>query len=187
MLRRILSAIAFTAVACSDSTAPSGNYGTVSFTFTGAGGGTFEVSGIAPTPGSQPGTTTNVAAAIQDTATSETVVLASRSIGTGLMDVVFVGINRLTVGSASVSGACDPESTSACTGLFFGKGFNGNGDTAAFFCSLSAGTVAITEVTATRVKGTFSGTGECLDPSTNSTPFAVTNGTFSVAVVSGVS
>jgi hypothetical protein len=62
--------------------------------------------------------------------------------------------------------------------------FNGNGDTGDFFCALTSGTIVLTEVSSSRAKGTFSGSGSCVAGGGGaSSAFSVSNGTFDVALV----
>jgi hypothetical protein len=183
MLRRTMAFVALALLGCGDSTGPSGLNGTVTFTFTGAGGGTFTVTGSAP-QGSEPPLNANMTAASQDVEGNQTVVIAFKSTGGENGDVLIIGINRTTVGSDPIAEDCDPEAT-ACSGLVFFPNFNG--ESLLWACALLDGTVAITEVTSSRVKGTFSGTGECYDEGTDDLePFTITNGTFNVAMTADV-
>ena len=169
------------ALACSDSSAPE-NQGSMTFTYSGAGGGAFSASGNAPTLGSLP-TATSWAVGFIDA--GETHAAGSRPRSDGRVDLAILRIDRTTAGSASIDPACNIDGDTACTGMEFLLNFNGNGDTGDFFCALTSGTIVVTEISVSRAKGTFSGTGECL-PGTGgaSSAFTVSNGTFDVALVS---
>jgi len=184
MFRRALTIAAFAAVACSDGTGPTGLNGIVSFTFTGGGGGSWSVSAAAPGPGSA-GTSSNMTAGVQDAESGMTVVMAFKALGGDTGDMLIIGINRLTVGSSPVASDCDPEGDVPCSGLIFAMSFNGNGDLAGQWCTLTTGSLVISEITTTRIVGTFSGTGECYDEANDDlSVFTITNGTFNVALVS---
>jgi hypothetical protein len=161
---------------------PSGGAsGTVTFAYTGGGGGTFNVSGVMPTLQAQAGAS-NWAAGHRDTPNTQTEVFGARTRGGGRYDAAFVGINRLTVGSSQVQADCDPE-TDNCSGMVLVVNISEADDNFDFVCLLATGSIAITEITSSRAKGTFTGTGECFNSNFNVSSFSVTNGTFDVPLV----
>jgi hypothetical protein len=117
-------------------------------------------------------------------AAGHTFIGANKALGNGRGDFVMFSIGRATVGTSDVENTCNVDSD-VCTGLNFFKNFDGNGDLFDLACYLETGAIAITEVTSTRVKGTFSGAGTCIDNSQVETAFTVTNGSFDVALVAG--
>lgn len=171
----LVSIVLLGALACSDSTGP--NHGSVAFTYTGAGGGQFRVSGDAAfTSGSS-----WVAGYVQ---TGETHVGAVNPRSGGLIDLATLRLERTTAGSESIDPACDMDGVTSCTGMEFFLNFNGDGDTGDFFCGLTSGSIVLTEVTSSRAKGTFSGNGICVDGTGGgSEGFSVSNGAFNVALV----
>lgn len=179
-MTRVLLASALLSLLACDSTEPS-VAGSVSFTYTGAGGGTFSAAGNAPSF-TAPSTSTSWAVGYTDA--GETYVVASKPRSGGLIDMAILRIQRTTAGSEPIDPTCDVDGASACSGLMFALNFNGNGDTGDFFCFLSSGTVVVTEISGNRVKGTFSGSGSCT-AGAGGTPatFTVTGGTFDVARV----
>lgn len=168
------------ALACSDSSGPE-NQGSMMFTYSGAGGGAFSASGNTPTLGALP---TGSSWAVGFTDAGETHIAGSKPRSGGLVDLAILRIARTTAGSASIDATCNIDGDSACTGMEFLLNFNGNDDTGDFFCALTSGAIVLTEISASRAKGTFSGSGNCL-PGTGgaSSAFTVSNGTFDVALV----
>jgi hypothetical protein len=179
-VRRLLVASVFLSLLACDSTEPNVS-GSVSFTYTGAGGGTFSAAGDVPSFNA-PSTSSSWAVGYTDA--GETYVVASRPRTGGLTDLAVLRIQRTTTGSEPIDPACDVDGSAACSGLMFSLNFNGNGDTGDFFCFLSSGTVVVTEISEGRIKGTFSGSGSCT-AGAGGTPaaFAVTGGSFDVARV----
>jgi hypothetical protein len=84
----------------------------------------------------------------------------------------------------SIDPACNIDGSISCTGMDFYLNFNGNGDTRDFGCALTSGTIVLTDVSSSRAKGTFSGTGDCIPGGGGaSSAFSVSDGTFDVALV----
>ena len=179
MKRLLLASALFGLWAC-DSTEPNVS-GSVSFSYAGAGGGTFTAAGDAPSF-INPSTSTSWAVGYTDL--GETYVVASRPRTGGLVDLAILRIQRTTTGTEPIDASCDVDGSTACSGMMFSLNFNGNGDTGDFFCFLSSGSVVVTEMSSNRIKGTFSGSGSCTAGS-GGTPaaFTVTNGSFDVARV----
>ena len=155
--------------------------GALSFTYSGANSGTFSASGALPT--SAAAQATSAWAAAQASATSEMFVAAASPRSGTTHDLVGIFIQRNTVGSDEVDDACGFN----CTSVDLSIGLANSGSTFTAYCYLTAGTVAITEKSASRMKGTFSGTGECTSSGGAPTgAFTVTNGTFDVAILPDV-
>lgn len=166
--------------ACSDTaTEPGGLSGTVSFTYSGGGGGAFSATGVPPANTSaEPNA--DFAAGNVDTPRPQTTAVGYHVRGVGRFDAALIGINRVTVGSSQISEDCDITFDS-CTGfMFIINGSQANEETFDFVCALSTGTFAITELSPTRIRGTLTGSGECFSSSFAVTAFTVTNGTFDV-------
>ena len=181
MTLAILCVVLFGALSCSDPSAP-GTRGSLTFAFTGAGGGTFNASGDAPALTAPPPTGTSWAMGVVQA--GETHVAASSPRSGGLVDLALLRFERTTVGSESIDLACNIDGSASCTGMEFYLNFNGNGDTGDFFCALTTGTIVLTEVSGSRAKGTFSGNGNCSAGTGGaSSAFSVSNGAFDVALV----
>lgn len=181
-MKRVLAGLALAGLlACSDSTEPSGG-NSVTFTYTGAGNGTFSASGAAPSLTAPPPSGTSWAMGFMEG--SETFVWGSTPRSGDLINLALVRLELTTVGSVSIDPACNIDGGTPCTGMEFYLNFNGDGDTGDFFCGLTSGTIALTEVSVSRVKGTFSGTGECISGTGGAgTAFVVSDGAFDVALV----
>jgi hypothetical protein len=181
--RLVVAAIALFA-GCKDSSGPSGFEGSMGFAFTGALNGDFTASGALPSSGASQATSQWAAGEV--VATDASVYLAASSPRTSTSrDFVGVFIPRTTVGSETIDfSGC----TADCADVVVLLGENNNGTGSPLqTCYLTTGTVAITEITPSRVEGTFSGTGECFAPSAGTpTTFTIANGTFDVALVAGV-
>lgn len=182
-MKRLSQAIALLAgLSCSDSSGPN-LLGTLTFTFTGAGGGTFTASGNAPSLGTDAATATTWALGLLGG--GEVIVAGSKPRSGGLVDLAIVRIDRATTGSENIDSSCDIDASALCTGMVLYLNFNGNGDSGDLFCGLVSGSAAITEISTRRAKGTFSGTGNCVDGvGGDITSFSVTNGSFDVALSS---
>jgi hypothetical protein len=181
MTHRIVVVALLGVLSCKDSSGPN-TLGSLSFSFTGGGGGTYSASGAAPSFSAPPPTATSWATGFVDGA--ETFIAASRPRSGVLVDLVLLRFGLTTTGTETIDPACNIDGTPACNGMDLSLNFNGNGDTADFFCSLTSGTIVVTSVSGGRAQGTFSGNGQC-QPGTGGAPsaFSVSNGTFDVALV----
>jgi len=180
MRRLLVSAVLFGALSCSDSSGPD-IHGSLTFTYTGAGGGTFSASGDAPPLSAPPPGTSWALGYVQ---ANESHVAGSIPRSGGLVDVATLRLERTTPGSESIDPACDIDASPSCTGMLLNLNFDGNGDTGDFACVLTSGTIVLTEVSSSRAKGTFSGSGSCFAGAGGaSSVFSVSNGAFDVALV----
>ena len=178
----IVGACLLALTGCGDKTTePSALSGTMSVTFTGAGGGTFSASGIPPANPDISNSTANWAAGYVDTPGNQSSAAGVQLRPGAHYNSVILIMDRVTTGTATVDPGCNDIEATDCTGAFLIV--NGNvGDEGSFefFCGLLTGSVVITEVGSTRMKGTFSGSGECVDESLNVTSFTMTGGSFDV-------
>ena len=174
----VAASLALLAGCSSDKTTGTGQLsGTLSFTYSGATSGTFNASGAF-----NPGTfeTVQWAAGSRDDANDFMYVGAAVPRTSTSHDFFAVEIEGDAVGSYSAATNC--STNCAFVDIAFGANNSGSG-LPLFLCFLEAGTVTITEITATRVRGTFSGTGSCLPPMGSAVAFTVTGGTFDVALI----
>lgn len=180
-LTRVLLATTFAGLAsCSDSSSPNGAAsGTVAFTFTGGGGGSYNVTGAIPVNQASLYTTAWAAGERID-ANGTVEVLSIRPQTASTFDEVYIGIPRTTAGNSAIDVNC---TAAACTEVLFLIGTNASGSQFQFLCTLESGTVTITSISSTRAAGTFGGTGSC-SSSSGTQAFTVTGGSFDVPLVS---
>lgn len=170
--------------ACSGDTitGPNGESGSLSFSFTGAGGASsFNAAGAVPTGASTGYGASPWAIGSKDNANQIFDVLAAGPKTSTTWDIASVTIARLTVGSSAIN--CASE---MCTGVAVLFGSAPGNNSYAFQCVLTTGTVTLAIISATRAVGTFSGSGQCIATSGATTPFAVANGAFDVGFSSGI-
>lgn len=181
---RLLLLGAFALLAsCEDASGPNGLFaGTVTFNFTGAGGGTFNVTGGIPLSEDN-FYRQDWAIGARDDAEGLLGLTAVRAQGGGTFDQVVVTIPRLTPGSANIEANC---TGSDCAGFGFILGSHED-DILSFeqSCVLTAGTLTIATISSSRATGSFSGFGICTSGSDVDTDFTVNSGTFDVVVGSG--
>lgn len=182
-----LAALSFVA-ACGDSTDPDDGAlsasGSMSFSYSGAGNGSYAATGSVPANTSAQ-TTTDWATGYRDVSDNSFTVISIRPGSGGLFDQVLMYIPRLTPGSVTVSSSCNPDTTN-CAELIFLVGTNASGSQFQFLCGLETGTLTISTMNSTRSTGTFSGTGSCFSGAGAQSGFSVTNGSFDVAFVSDI-
>ena len=162
--------------------------GSVAFTYTGGGGGSYNATGsIASSASDATARATTWSAGYTDATDNSTNIVSNLATSATLSNMAVIVINRRTVGSSTINTTCQPTTTTTCSFLALIIGQNASGSTFAFSCTLDAGTVAIASISATKVTGTFSGTGTCINGTTfASTTFVVTNGTFDVPLLTDV-
>jgi hypothetical protein len=176
--------------ACGDDPAsPNGISGSLGFSYTGAStaaSASFSANGTIPSTvgsssaGNDLGSGSWAAGSVSPT-TNYVAVGAAIPKASASWDVTSISIARKTVGTSSVDPNCDDEAQN-CTGVFVYLNFNPNGDTFSYACALTTGSVTISAISATRITGTFSGSGECFTPSGAFSSFTVSNGSFNVGV-----
>ena len=111
MKRLILPLALLGVLSCSDSTEPN-VFGSLTFSYTGGGGGTFTAQGGAP---SFDAPSTTVSWAVGYTETGETFVVASKPRTGQQVDLAILRIQRTSPGSEPIDPACDEDGDVACT------------------------------------------------------------------------
>jgi hypothetical protein len=160
---------------------PSGTTGTFSFSFAGTMiSGSYSASGSLPANNS---TAQPWAVGVRETGENliGVVAVSPRTGATGRYDMAILAIDRTTAGSASIDVDCDPEGTVACSGMVLFYNLSDTGGAGDVLCGLEAGTITLASVTNSRVTGSFSGTGICINQDDAEEG---TNGTFNVPLVS---
>ena len=157
--------------------------GSMSFSYNGgtlvpAGG--FSASGGLPTSQTEQNTRAWAAAFRNTQSTSQEIgVVASSPRANGRIDLAVVAFDRNSPGTSTI----DVENCSAntCPAVAFWYNLSESQTaTGEVICGVESGTMTLATVTATRVTGSFSGTGTCtsLDNFTTTTTFTITNGVF---------
>jgi len=165
------------ALSCSDPFGP-GIRSSVTFTYTGPVAGSFSASGGAP-GFAAPGTSW-VVGYVEEGAL-RMAGFSPRS--GGLVGMAMLHVGRTTPGAESIDPECNPYDGAACSEMMLSLGFNQNGDSDDPFCYLTSGLVVLTQISGSRAKGTFSGTGHCSTWTDEPSPaFSVSNGAFDVAL-----
>ena len=174
-------------VGCKDSTAPANPEGSFSFTYSGGISGDFDVTGAMPsTPGAQETSSWAAGEVVAGGTNAGIYVVAMTPRTSTTHDFVVLIANRTNAGAATID--FDNCTAAVCSTVDFVFGIaNGNGTGFLQICYLQTGTITITEVTETHLRGTFSGAGTCTAPSQTETSLTVTNGTFDVPIVPGSS
>lgn len=187
LLKRCLLPLAsvFLLASCGDDdpSGPGNLSGSMSFTYTGAGGGTFNASGTAPALAANIGNS-SFSAGFRDDAETQLGVFGVRARGGGRYDMMVLGISRLTVGSVNVEADCDPDLGEACSGFVFITNVSESDDSFDFWCIPTSGTLSISSISSTRAEGTFTGSGQCFNEALQFSNFTIVNGTYSVALLS---
>ena len=181
-----LTLIAFLAACPGDSTSP-GATASLSFNYSGSavGTGTFSATGSMPASASSLNNQDAAGSAQNPTYQSYDVV-AAHARGADKYDIAAIQTGRLTVGSTDITDTCNPQTTN-CAEVAFIQNGGFVSQTVDHVCALVSGTVTVSEVTATRLKGSFAGLGGCVDGAgQNPTSITVTSGTFDVAITSQI-
>jgi hypothetical protein len=166
-------------------TDPGNQSGSLTFNYSGGTSGTFNASGAVPT-NEDDAFTTNWAAGFRDDATQSVVLQAVATRAGGRHDHVIIAIDRVTTGTSNVDVNCDPDFDESCTGLVVFIGETNTTFEYQFLCFLETGSMNISSISNSRVQGTFSGSGFCIDEDFVESSFSVTGGTFNVALVADV-
>jgi hypothetical protein len=180
--RSNLFVLLFVVSACGDgSAAPGESKGTLTFTYTGAGGGSFSATGGISDLRNGSQSTAAFVVASKNAADTSTSIVANRPRGRGFYDLADIIIDRQTVGAGTISASCSPTVFVACSEFTVLFNLIMGDRTGATSCTLVAGTITIEAISAGHVRGSFSGTGTCRDDSPSPpSVFAVSNGSFSV-------
>jgi hypothetical protein len=180
----LVAGVSFLA-ACGDSSGPSGQSGSLSFTYSGSLSGSYSASGAIPTNQAQFNTST-WSAGFEDQPNQALVVESVATRAGGRYDLVVLQIDRLVAGSSTVDPNCDPDISDACTGFIVFFGISNTTGEAQFLCGLETGQLTLTSISDTRAQGTVSGSGFCIDENFVESAFTVSNGSFDVALVANL-
>ncbi len=144
--------------------------GSVQFTYAGARSGVFSIAGGLAANDQAPYAYAFTQMGSDRVPYAVTVLAGRREPQAGML----LTILRVTPGSESPVTGC----IVLCNML--NVTFDQGSPTNNVFCGVTSGTFTITEISASRVKGTFSGSGTCSQNAGPGTAFTVTDGTFDV-------
>lgn len=184
----LVACLSLLAACGSDSTAPAvGVSGTVTFTYTGAGGGSYSATGsLLSTANQATAQTTTWSTGWKDNTDNSTNVFSNVPTTAALSNYIGIIISGQTSGAAPIVPTCQTTTTTSCTSVVFFTGFNANAGTWTYLCVLESGTVTIASISATNATGSFSGTGTCLSSALTASAFTITNGSFNVPLLANI-
>ena len=161
--------------------------GSLSFSYTGGGGGTYTATGgiSSATLASAPYATT-WAAGYKDATTNSTNIAANIVRTSTTSDVVIITIKGQTASTGSIVVDCTPTSTSACNSVTLLVGKTSSGTTFGNICSLTSGTITIASLSSLNANGSFSGSGTCVTSTGGTSAWVVINGLFNVPLLPNV-
>lgn len=172
-------------VACGDKSPTDVNAGivsgTVSFTYTGAAGGSFSATGGIASIATAAAHATTWATGWNDNSLGTTNIVANVPRAGGLADFAVIIINSLTTGPNTIDAMCSSD-TPSCNMVILAMGATSAGSMPSTECLLESGTITVSAISSTNATGSFSGVGFCFslsNPSVTS-DFVVTNGSFNV-------
>jgi hypothetical protein len=168
--RAFVGALLVLTAGCGDGTGPGGVSGSVSFSHSGAITGTFSAFGSVLVPDAQNATW---AAGTRHDASQSIDIEGYVAHPSSTHDYVAVYFPQVTPGTVTLANGASID-------VIFGQAQTGP---ATWFCILTSGSVVVTSLSSNRVRGSFSGSGNCLPASGNPVAFTVTNGSFDVPLV----
>ena len=161
--------------------------GSLSFNYTGGGGGTFSATGgiTSAALASSPYVTT-WAAGFKDASDNSTNVVANIPRTSTTSDVAAISVKGQSTGTFNIDVNCVETATSTCNGVALFTGFNGATETFSNGCVLSNGTITISTLSSTNAVGSFTGSGACTTSTGTVSTWVVTNGAFNVPLLANV-
>ena len=178
----LIACLSLLAACGSDSpTAPIAVSGTVTFNYSGGGGGSYSATGSLLSTASQAtAQSTTWSTGWKDNADGSTNIASNVAVTSTLSNFFGIIINRQTAGTATIDPNCTSTNTTACTDVVLFIGFTAASGNFTSVCALESGSVVIATISATKVTGTFSGTGTCVTSTGTPSTFTITNGSFDV-------
>lgn len=161
--------------------------GSLSFNYTGGGGGSYSASGAITSAAlaSSPYTTT-WAMGFKDATDNSTNIAANIPKTGSTSDVAVITVKGQATGTFNIDVNCFDTSSSTCNDVALLIGQSSNGQTFSNICTLSSGSITISTLSSTNAVGTFSGSGTCVTSAGAISAWAVTNGSFNVPLLANV-
>jgi hypothetical protein len=149
--------------------------GSVSFSFTGGGGGTFNATGSLADAALHGGVYADGETTARDNSTN---VSGVRPTGGNFANAVMITFKGQAAGTGTITAGCGPTDTVACNALTF---YIGNDEGVSnFTCVLTSGSITLASISSSTAIGSFSGSGNCVSSANVTSAFAVTGGIFNV-------
>jgi hypothetical protein len=175
--------------ACSDSVTDVNGAlsGSLSFNYTGGGGGSYSATGaitsaaLASTPFA-----TTWALGFKDATDNSTNVAANIPKPGTTSDLATITVKGQATGTFSIDVNCLVTGTSTCNDVTLITGQDASGQTFSNLCSLTAGSITVSALSSTSATGTFSGSGLCFTSAGAPSTWVVTNGSFNVPLLVNV-
>ena len=161
--------------------------GSLSFSYTGAGGGSYSATGSITSAAlaSSPYTTT-WAMGFKDSTDKSTNVAANIPRTSTTSDVAVLTVKGQATGTFAIDVNCSTTSTSTCNDVALLIGQSANGQTFTNICTLTSGSITISTLSSTNAVGSFSGSGTCVTSTGTVSSWVVTNGAFNVPLLANV-
>lgn len=161
--------------------------GSLSFNYTGGGGGSYSATGAITTAAlsSTPYTTT-WAMGFKDATDNSTNVAANIPKTSTTSDLAVISVKGQATGTFNVDANCTSSGASTCNEVSLLVGQSSSGQSFSYICSLTTGSITISALSSTTATGSFSGSGTCFSSTLGTSTWVVTNGAFNVPLLADV-
>ena len=158
--------------------------GSLSFNYTGGGGGSFSATGAITSAAlaSSP-FTTMWAAGFKDSTDNSTNIAANIPRTSTTSDLTAITVKGQSTGTFNIDVNCVGSSTSACNDVALFTAQSAGAQTFGNACSLTSGSITVSTLSSTSAVGTFAGSGTCVTPTGGTSTWVVINGTFNVPLL----
>ena len=161
--------------------------GSLSFNYTGGGGGSYSATGAITSAAlaSNPYTTT-WAAGFKNASNNSTIIAANIPKTGTTSDYAGINVRGQSTGTVNIDPNCVVTGASTCSAVILIVGKGASTATFSNTCLLTSGSITIASLSSTNATGTFSGSGTCSTPTGNGSAWVVTNGSFNVPLLASV-
>jgi hypothetical protein len=158
--------------------------GSLSFNYTGGGGGSFSATGAITSAAlaNSPFTTT-WAMGFKDSINNSTNIAANIPRTSTTSDFAIIAVKGQSTGTFNLDATCAPTGASTCNELTLWIGQSAAFQSWGSVCALDSGTITISRLSSTNAVGTFSGSGQCVTSAATVSSWVVTNGAFDVPLL----
>jgi hypothetical protein len=161
--------------------------GSLSFNYTGGGGGTFSATGgITSAAFAANPYTTAWAAGFKDSTDKSMNIAGNVPRTATTSDVAAITVKGQTTGTFNVDTNCVATATSTCNDVILLTGWSSSAQSFGSSCLLTAGSITISTLSNTNAVGSFTGSGRCFTSTGTASAWVVTNGSFNVPLLANV-